>query len=494
MIRTITSIMNLLDKLNYKTGLAMLPALFFLFSCEDPSEIGLDLNPRQSAISTHFVELPVESSQLYIDSIRSAVPRNAITSSGANPAQLIRIGRNADANFGELKATAFANFGAPSTVPSIPAGASADSAFLRITLQAAFLGTNIGATQELNIYRLPEPIRPKSKKVGEESGVTELNFDYFTFDQQSLEGAELIGQISFDTASLTSNVLKIPLTSAFANRVVRKAIEGDSVLFSDQLAFDEFMGSLAIVPGDANTFINDYNLFAPTTRIDIHHSGSSAALTFRFVPREQDKLLYVQMPVYFGLEEDLSNTPLANAPNGGPKQVFEPTDNRLYFRSGTGFVPRFDFTAFHDFINSDTLGRFIINQAVLEIDSVIGSSDNLGIPSQLALFFLDENNNRINGVVTSPSAGIPVNATRFITNEEDTLFQYTNSFGQQNNREVSLERGLEQYIQTGNAQAGDENYLRSVLYPVGSMNSLRNFIAEPGKVTLKIYYTSLKEQ
>lgn len=470
----------------------MLSALFFLFSCEDPSEIGTDLNPRQGAISTHYVELPVESSQLYIDSVRSAVVNTG--QAAANAGQPTRIGRHTDPNFGELTAIGYANIGAPEAVPVVPSGARVDSVFLHLTFEPAFLGTNIGANQELSVYRLPEPIQPKLETTNEESGITVLNFDYYTFDHEPMDNAELIGQISFDTASLSTTELKIPLSDAFASRILGKAIEGDSVLFSDQRAFDEFMGSLAIVPGEANTFINNYNFAARTSRIEVHHSGSSSALTFRFTPFDREDLRYTHFPIYFGLEEDLSGTPLATAPGSGHKQVFEPTDNRLYFRSGAGFVPTFDFSSFRTFLNSDTLGQIVINQAILEIDSVSGSGDNQGIPPQLALFFMDENNNRVNGVVTSPNAGIPVNASRTITNEQDTLFQYVNSDAQQNNREVSLVHGLEQYIQTENAQDGDENYLRSILYPTGSINSLRSFIAEPGKVKLKIYYTSLKEQ
>lgn len=455
----------------------MLPALFFLFSCEDPSEIGLDLNPKQGAISTHYVELPVESSQLFIDSIPSAV---------AASGQVTRIGRHTDPYFGELKATGYANVGAPAAMPTVGAGATVDSVFLHLTFEAAYLGTNIGASQELSIYRLPEPIRPKLITTNEENGTTILNFDYFTFDHEPMDNAVLIGQASFDTASLSSTVLKIPLDDAFGTRILERAIAGDSVLFADQLAFDEYMGSLAIVPGDANTFINNYSFTATTTRIELHHSEAEAPVTFRFVPRDRDDLRYTQLPIYFGLENDLSSTPLATAPESGGKQVFEPSDNRLYFRSGAGFVPRLDFSAFHDFVNSDTLGNFVINQAVLEIDSVTGGSDNQGIPTQLSLFYVDANNNLINGLTSSTVGGIPVNATRYITNEQDTLFQYVSS---QTQASVGLVPAFERYIQTE-----DENYLRSILYPSGSINSLRSFIAEPGRVKLKIYYTSLKEQ
>lgn len=454
----------------------MLPALFFLFSCEDPSEIGLDLNPRQGAISTHYVELPVESSQLFIDSVRTAV----------GPAgELTRIGRNSDPNFGELTAIGYTNIGAPTRLPSVPAGAQVDSAFLNLTFEVAFLGTDIGANQELSIYSLPEPILPKTITTNEESGTTVLNFDYFAFDRESMEEAELIGQISFDTASLRTTVLRIPLDNAFASKILRSAITGDSVLWSDQRAFDEFIGSLAIVPGEGNTFINNYNFAANTSGIDVHHSGSSSTLTLRFVPLQRDDLVYSQYPTYFGLEEDLSKTPLATAPSSGHKQVFEPKDNRLYFRSGAGFVTTFDLSAFRDFVNSDTLGQFIINQAVLEIDSVSGGGDNQGVPPQLGLFYIDENNNRINGL-TSSTVGIPVNANRYITNEQDTLFQYVSS---QSQAQTGLVPAFERYMQTA-----DENYLRGILYPSGAINSLRNFIAEPGKVKLKIYYTSLKEQ
>lgn len=466
-----------LNKLNYKkTGLAMLPVLFFLFSCEDPSEIGLDLNPHQGSISTHYVELPVASSQLFIDSIGTAL---------REPATPARIGRMSDPYFGELAATTYTNIGLPDTVPPVASGASVDSIYLRLGFQPAYTGNQIDAPQEINVYWLQEPISAKSTRTNDD-GETIRNFNYFNFDHESMEGAELVGQISFDTASVSGATLKLSLlNSSFANELFSKVKEGDRSLLTSQLDFDEVARSLAFVPGEGNTFINNYLLADPrVSRIDLYHSGLKKPISFPFLPK-QDGVKYTRYPIYYGLEADYSNTALATVPEGGPKQAFEPADGRLYFRSGAGLVPRFDIPAFREFIQSDTLGEFVINQAILEIDDVEGIGDNRGVPQQLSFYFINKNNNLISSVVTSPAGGIPVNANHYITTEQDTLLRYVSSV----QGPADLVRGLEQYV----LNKEEEDYLRGILYPSSSVSSLQSFIAEPDKVKLKIYYTSLKD-
>lgn len=470
--------MNLLDKLNHqKTGLAMLSALFFLFSCQDPSEIGLDLNPHEGAVSTHYVELDVTSSQIFSDSLNTAI---------GEAGQTTRIGRMSDPYFGELTAITYANLGAPDTIIPVSSSAAIDSIFLRMEFKRAFLGNDIAAPQEMSIYWLQQAISPK-KTSTHTDGDEIRHFNYYAFDHESLEGSELIGHVSFDTASLSGNSLKISLrNSSFASELLSKLKEGNKELLGKQLKFNEFARALAFVPGEGNTFINQYDFTAARSRIDLYHSGKKTPVTLPFAPRTQEGIRHSQFPVYYRLETDYSNTALADAPEpGSPKQVIQPSDGRLYFRPGAGFFPRFDLSSFQDFLHSDTLGEFVINQAILEIDQVLATGNNQGIPPELSFFFINSNNDRINRVTSSNSnIGIPLNANAYITEEQDTLFRYVST----GRGSIDLIQGLEEYIRTE-----DEDFLRGMLYPAGSPGSLRSFMVEPENVKLKIYYTSLKD-
>src|SRR5690606_25026963 len=100
--------MNLLDR---NLGLIVFAA-FFIFSCEEPNEIGLSLNPDDK-IGVYFVELPVETSMVYTDSFN--------TSSG----DIIYSGVQSVPDFGKTEAAAYTQVAWTSV--RIKAGAVFDS-------------------------------------------------------------------------------------------------------------------------------------------------------------------------------------------------------------------------------------------------------------------------------------------------------------------------------------------------------------------------------
>ena len=449
----------------------MLPALFFLFSCEEPSEIGLDLNPNKGAISTHYVEIPLGTAQFYNDSIFSAV--NVPIPFDPRSIAPVPIGRNSSPQFGEVSATAYSNIGLPRSTASIPTGAQADSVFLLLSYTNNIVGSTVGDQQVLNVYRLQEPIKPTDSLTQEVNGetVVGLQHQYYIFNSQ--EVAEPLGQITFDTSTVANNTLKIPLDQAFAQELLTKIAQSDSSFLNNQQAFDAFARGLAVVPGENNTFINTYNLVQSTINVYYQQNDSTKTLSFPLSPKTRSNRTYIQYPAYYHLDTDYSNTALSNIPEdmrGG--QVVETTDDLVYFRTGVGLYPKIDFTALESFLTSDTLGTFVINQAFLEIDSVKAPSRVQAIPSQLKFYFTDTNNKRF-----APVNGIDANAIRYVSNQQDTLYTYrANLLGQ-----------LEQYIQTS-----DSRYLQGMFYP-GNTAPFSSFVTDPEHIKLKIYYTSLQE-
>lgn len=470
LIRTTTSIMNLLDKrTTIKTGLAMLPALFFLLSCEEPSEIGLDLNPNNGAVSTHYIEIPLETSQYYNDSIFSAV----IAQSDSRNITPVPIGRHSSPQFGELTASAYTNIGLPRNPGTIAAGVQVDSVFLFLSYSNSFLGEAAGLQQVLNIHRLQDPISPTDSVIRTINGedFNSLRHQYYIFDQQEL--GEQLGQISFDTAEVANSTLKIALSQEFAQELLTKVQESDSSFLNNQQAFDAFAGGLAIVPGENNSFINTYNLVLSSMNVYYQQNDTTRTLSFPFTPKGRKGVTYEQFPTYYHLDSDYSNTALANVAEdtrGG--QIIETTDNLLYFRTGVGLHPKVSFTALEDFITSDTIGAFVINQAVLEIDSVRALAKTQPLPGQLGFFFTDTNNKRLASVIPGEA-----NAQRYVSNEQDTLYNYR----------ANLVNQLEMYI-----QSMDDKLLQGMLYP-GNAVPFSGFVTEPEEIKLKIYYTSLKE-
>lgn len=480
MIHTITSIMTLLDKHNLK-GLAMLPALFLLFSCEEPSEIGLNINPNQGAISTHFVEIPVETSQIKADSVRSGVVR--IFTQNASTTTPVYIGRASDPVFGALTAKAYTNIGVPTTsLPTVASNAGVDSIVMRLAYDNNFVGEGISEEQSLHIYQLLEAIEPTSTI----ADVRQYNYQIFNSEPLGSQ----IGTSSFDTASVKNKTLHIPLNKAFGTEILDQ-LKADTSVIRNQQAFNDFIGGLAVVPGQENTFLNNY-LF-PSSRIDLYYGGKTTPISFPFLPGDaQTEVVnqtgYIQFPTYYELETDFSGTPLENAAEAGNREEFQTADNQLYFRSGVGLFPKISFPALEDFFNSDTLGNYIINQVVLEIDSVTDGEDNRQIPRQVHFYFVNENNARINGVTSPTRGGVPLEIGMTVVNGQDTVLSYTNTVSKAG--EDLLFLGLNQYIQTQN-----QDYLQGFLSNApDSPNSLLKFIAEPEKIKLGIYYTTINSE
>lgn len=444
----------------------MLPALFFFAACEEPSEIGLELNPNLSAVSTHYVEIPLETSQLRIDSLPSSVTA-AIVQQG-NQEQLsispVLIGRTSNPAFGNLRASAFTNISTIDSVPAVASSASVDSVFLRLSYNNSFSGQNIDAEQSLQIFRLQETIKPTSIVAD-----TIKRYRFFTFN--SKEPAGQVGSIRFDTAQVNNNVLKIALSDAFASEILEK-LKNNPSTFSEQETFNEFIKGLAIVPGEENTFINTYNLHL--SRIELYYGGNVKPVSFPLIPRflipkqgERSTL-----PAFYHLDADYSSTALVNAPTDSRgTQAFSTTDGLLYFRSGVGLSPKISFSALEGFINSDTLGTFVLNQAILEIDSVGTATEGAQIPPVVAFSLTDKNN------TSSERFIFETKASQYVRNQQDTLFRYR----------TDLLPALEQYIQTK-----DESFLQG-RYTLLNSSSLSGFIADPEHIRLKIYYTSLKE-
>src|SRR5690606_4340528 len=127
-----TSIMSLLDN---KKGLTILSALFLLIACEEPSELPLGISPKQGIISSHYIEIPIETTQIRVDdNVRSTI--SLINSANSVFNTSTYIGKMDHPIFGQVKATAYTNIALPvvDSIPSLSAEVTATSASLHLKL------------------------------------------------------------------------------------------------------------------------------------------------------------------------------------------------------------------------------------------------------------------------------------------------------------------------------------------------------------------------
>ncbi|AHM60460.1 hypothetical protein D770_11015 [Flammeovirgaceae bacterium 311] len=479
--------MNLLVK---KIGLVLLPALFF--ACEDPTELGANLNPNTGAVSTHYIELPVNTSQ-----VRSDSTLTSLQFSGNSIGNYPYIGRLDNPDFGVTKATLYANLGLPTGLPTIGNNARLDSVRIQLVWNSRnVFGTALRQEQRFQTYRLAQPISPTNSIV-ENDTVNVLFYRYYAINKEPL--GEPLGQLSLDISEVYDKLDSATFVSDASRRIMAGQLDyafGEQILAAlrsntdgirdSQAAFDNFVKGIALVPEDINTFVTTYELANANSGVFLYYTQGTEQRTLRlpFYPSETNKVRYGYqtslntLPAYYGVEVDRSGTGLANASSAGHLQEFNPLDGRVYFQGLGGLLPKVEFRVFKDFILNQDEGDLIsINRASLEFDSLFNGVTRQPIPNEAVLYFVNDNNRRFQSAMLSGAERAPSTARRFYTVGETNVNYFTSD----------IVYNLEQYMKTG-----EDRYLQAMLYPAESVyNSPNQFVIKPGQVKLKIWYTKL---
>lgn len=501
-IPTTTYTMNLLVK---KIGLVLLPALFF--ACEEPTELGTSLNPNEGALSTHYVEIPVTTSQVRIDSFSlftATQPFSALRGleeDGRAVWSPLYLGRIESSDFGVVKSSLYANLAKPDTA-SFTSSVRLDSVkFQLVWNNKNIYGKNLDQPQQFLLYQLESPIASTAKRTDTDNqGVTFdlLTYNYGVRNQQPL-GKEL-GNLTLnvpaafinnpDTSALnevSTRIISTPLDPAEA-QIMFDRFKQDAKpenyangIFASQEAFDNFIKGIAVVPGDNNSFITTFDIANANSGLFFYYTQGTEQYQLRisFIPGS-NTLRYTTYPVYFGLEEDRTGTGLANASTAGHLEEFQPIDQRVYFQPLSGILPKVEFNAFKDFLLTLAADeKIIINRAFLEFDSVLVGGKREPLPQQLNLFFVEDDNR------VFPSARLAGPERAFSTVLGQPYKVGTTSV---NYYRSDIAFVLEQFMQ--NSQ---DRYLQTILYP-GASQSFRpnSFVVRPEQVKLKIWYTKLK--
>lgn len=483
-IPTITYIMNLLIK---KIGLVLLPALFF--ACEDPTELGANLNPTSGNVSTHYVEIPVTLSQVRNDSILSSM-RSGFSS--------LAVGKIEQQAFGTTRASIFTNVALPANTDIIPAGGAnnqLDSVKLQFVWNKNIYGTFITRPQVYQVYRLTQPIQETGRRtdVVRDTTVTYLSHDYYVSDRENL--GELLGQLTLsispefannlDTTALNSSesrLLTLQLDGELAREFFNKLQTNEGGIRDSQQVLNDFFKGVAVVPEDGNTYLTSFNLADPNSGLFVYYKRGteSIAARFPFLHPTTRTLVYSSNPAYFGVEADRSGTPLANAADVFHMQEFEPLDGRVYFQGLSGLLPKLEFEGFKDLLLTQADGEVIaINRAVVEFDSVLAGNQRQPLPRGLELYFVDANNRRF--PTFSPIGGLERGITAVTPLTYDVGETTVNYY------QSDVVSNLERYLVTG-----EDRYLQAILYPGDNyFYEPNSFVIRPDQVKLKIWYTKL---
>ncbi|MHC2990821.1 hypothetical protein OB13_04205 [Pontibacter sp. HJ8] len=345
---------------------------FFLFffsiaalaACEDPKDIGLDLQD-ENLIGTEFTDtLTIQTGTVFQgDSILSYRMASAV------------VGQYADPVLGRTRATAFTEVGLGGTNVTFGNNAKADS--LVLTLDYGFKYADTLAAMQVQVHRL--------------TGAFDEKASYFTNSQLSYEPAP-VGTAAFKpmievvdvngTKTKRTKLLRVKLSPELASQFVAQS--GQST-FSNQSSFVNFFKGLALlVAEDTNGSLVGFNLNSTSSALTLHYTaGDGTKKTHAFI---------LGSGGYFSqLTTDRTGTALEGLQANGSFIPSSSTGGDSYVQAGTQLLTKLTFPGLEAL--KALHGEVIINRAELLLPVKSASTDNnLPVPPQMVLYEANSTN------------------------------------------------------------------------------------------------------
>ncbi len=329
--------MNLLDK---KTGLILGLALF-LFACEEPGEIGLNLSPNTGDFIISSIEIPVTASvgitepYLVSDTTRQYFNNDTIIS--ALNHRIISVGKKTDSDYGNIELTGYCDLVSKSDTLKVPETYTYIESEISIITKNYFGIGPVYKNQILRIHELDEEVQVENyvstKYAYKDTPLAELTLDVDT--------SYLVSSKIFNTI-LPDEFGKRILDEAKANLITNKNLK-------------DYLKGFAFVPDQDNNLL-----------FQIDPKFYESNLTIRFNNGSQDDSLvffFSNRPSYSS-EVDYTGTELAGLIENQPSDV----PNNIYLNSVNGTFMEMDLTAIQEL--KDSIGPMVINTAELIIEDV----------------------------------------------------------------------------------------------------------------------------
>jgi len=364
--------MNLLDKLTHsiKPGLALLLIPFF-FACNDPTQLGLEINSDQSEVGVNKIELTLPTSTVYIDSLRTDNYTSVI------------LGAYEDSIIGKVTATPYCQYEIYTGVLSGTDELGQDTLkfeyadiLLKVSDQRAH-GTL--SNQKISVHEINDKIYSQPAYLSNRV----LDYD-----------PDPIGEHTFDFNPETDSVIDIRLNEDFGMKIFERLSKAGDTSLTDYLVYRDSLlrglyqdPPLAFVPDPANSGLFQINLKDDTTKLAIRMSSV-------LHPGKSYVFLYtLNAAHYTQITRDRSSGKLADL-----VEEYSPStipSSRSYLDLIAGVYPKVSLSPLIDFI--DTTQNIIINRATLRYGLPTINNQPYVYEIPFLWNFLIHSNGRING-------------------------------------------------------------------------------------------------
>gem|GEM_PF-5747948 len=436
-----------------------------LFSCEDPSELGLQLIQDDDDIAVVEAEIALSASVVLLDSINT-------TNRG-----ILMTGNHIDNDFGAVQVNGFQRILAPSSDVTIPVEVTNfDSVRLDYGITYRY-GEDFSTPQQLSVHQLQE----------------EIVFDslYFSnhnvpFEPMSLTDTTFMVSESDSLLSLNLDALGAEFLEAL------RAYEADS---ANAAEFVQQFKGVALVTDPASDAVLGVNPLATESRLNLYYTTDDTVVN----------TIVIRYSTYFNeIITDFTGTQLEGITTN---MEFNPMDDRIYMQAGAAIVPKISMQNYFDFLDNDTTGTIVVNKAELIISDLEGLGESISPPIQFSMFFASDNNDfeftdsdpPLPGTVQTD--GIYISASRNNLDAFNLTSQSSRAQLDTTNVEYLPQITLfTQLIADGTlTRAQTEEFL---LVPYSFVENaafirdfgrnLDRFIVQPDKVRMKIFYTRLR--
>lgn len=359
--------MNLWAK---RIGQLVIPVALF-FSCEDEAKLLGYKNPN-TKFEASYVEIPIESSVLLLDSQRTS------NFTFTNETNRLLVGQYIDEKLGTVSATAYTQFFTSSSA-KLPTAVTYDSVTLQLVLDYYNYGSRQpGTDQTISVYELSEGLEFTTRR------------NYFNTSEAQINSFPLgsktfpVDPDSLDYYAKNQNDstfrVNLKLDQAFGQRIFETAekwrdysVNADSAYIKFS-SFTELFKGLAIKSDNGDKILG----ISPLSTVRVHYhkdtTNSTLDLGFSLVTN------------FTQIKGDRSATELAGLTQYSTD--FYPSNDLRYIQAGTGIYTKVDLGKFFEF--ADTVPNVVITSAQLVIDGL--QQPSLAPPSNLIVRLLNENN------------------------------------------------------------------------------------------------------
>ncbi|WP_241126335.1 DUF4270 domain-containing protein [Cognataquiflexum nitidum] len=440
---------------------AKLSAVLFIVltiatSCEDPSNIGLELDPENNQIGVFYQEISLSASVVLQDSLST-------TNSG-----VLIYGNEESDFFGKTESIGYTRLFFNRDIARPKENAVLDSVRFLISMREVLTADTINP-KTINIHLLTEQIR---------------DVDYYNFSSVAYEPTPSFSA-SFNFTNRQDTIVSTKIDNALTQEIFAELKNGR--YFQDIFSFREFLPGLAFKAEEGE------NVGFSTV------IGNNTGFIFYF--KNEGDTISRAYPIATGINFNLARhfSQVINDPTGTPTEVVtKPTTSYdlgqfAGGKSTFGMYVKLDMSPLDEFL--DTLVNANFNQVTLEMGPLVNYSPNRLPPQFHMMFFTNETNEVLFRTDGLPMAVQPDGRLQVDPITSEPSFSQTDlpallTF-------VKDEKNYKQFITSHMNAVYRKKMVRRdfLLYPGVStqdrsiIQSLRDYVIDQNTIKLKIFYS-----